>query len=169
VLIEPVAEKNLSTELKFALNASECSIVTEVKPKKSFEMFVDLVTHGIPGFVISREFPEKVKRKYKLEKTPTVWLSKSQVDFAVDPNDLSKLMYILENFTKKSSESVVLMDGLEYLITQNGFDAVSKYLHELKDMIVLNNSRLIIPLHKEALSVREYSILERGFTILEPK
>ncbi len=169
VLIEPVAEKSLPTELKFALNVSECSIVTEVKPKKSFEIFVDLVTHGIPGFVISREFPEKVKRKYKLEKTPTVWLSKSQVDFAVDPNDLSKLMYILENFTKKSSESVVLMDGLEYLITQNGFDAVLKYLHELKDMVVLNNSRLIIPLHKEALSVREYSILERGFTILEPK
>ncbi len=167
ILLEPVAEKSLDTELKYKLSSSESYIVTEIKPEKSFEMFVDLVTHGIPGFVISREYPEKIKRKHKLEKTPIVWLSKSQVRVVVDPNDLSKLMYMLEDFTKKSAESVILLDGLEYLITQNSFEAMLKYLHDLKDMVVLNSSLLIIPLHKEALSTREFSILERDHTILE--
>ncbi|MBU7047353.1 MAG: DUF835 domain-containing protein [Theionarchaea archaeon] len=51
--------------------------------------------------------------------------------------------------------------------TQIGFDAVLKHVQELRDTMILNNSRLVIPVHKETLSVKEYSILERQFTILE--
>lgn len=167
MLVEPVAEKTLHTELKFKLDFSETYLIEEKKPEKSFEIFIDFVTHGIPGFVVSRTYPEKVKRHYKLHKTPMMWLSNSQVDNAIDPNDLSKLIFIIEAFTKKSEHSVILLDGLEYLITQTDFEGVSKFLHELKDMIVLNNALLLIPLHKEALSVREYSVVERDLTVLD--
>ncbi|MBU7019052.1 MAG: PAS domain S-box protein [Theionarchaea archaeon] len=167
VSIEPVAEKQLRTEFKYSLNPLEGYIVLERKPEKSFKIFVDLVTHGIPGFVISRVYPEKVKRKYNLVKTPIVWLSRTERKNAINPDDLSKLRYIIEDFTKKSEESVVLLDGLEYLTTQTSFETVLKYLQELKDTVVLNNSRLIISLHRETLTSREYSTLEREFTILE--
>ena len=166
VLVEPVAEDVLKTEFKYWLDPSEGYIVLEKKPKKSFEIFVDLVTHGIPGFVISRTHPEKIARKYKLTKTPLVWLSRSGRENAISPDDLSKLRYIIEDFAKKSGESVILLDGLEYLITQTGFEPVLMYMQELKDAIVLSNSRLIIPLHKETLAKREHSALEREFTIL---
>jgi PAS domain S-box-containing protein len=168
VLVEPAAESSVHTELRYNLDVAEGYIVKEKKPKKCFNIFIDLVTHGIPGFIISRTYPEKLKRKYKLLRTPILWLSKSEVKNAIDPTDLSKLVYIIEDFTKKSEESVILLDGVEYLITQTGFENVLKYLHELKDLIVMNNSRLIIPLHSETLSLREYSLLERDFTVLEP-
>ncbi len=167
ITIEPVAEKALKTEFNNWLTPSECYIFTERKPEKAFNTFCDLVVHGIPGFVISREHPEKIKRKYKLSKTPILWLSRSEIENTLSPEDLSKLNYIIGNFTKKSEESVILLDGLEYLITQTGFDTVLKYLYELKDTIVLSNSRLIIPLHRETLSAREYTILEREFIIQE--
>ena len=167
VLIEPVAEKQLRTEYKYWLDPLEGYIILEKKPEKSFEIFVDLVTHGIPGFVISRMYPEKVKRKYNLVKTPIVWLSRTERKNAINPDDLSKLRYIIEDFTKKSEESVILLDGLEYLTTQTDFETVLKYLQELKDTVVLNNSRLIISLHGETLTSREYSTLEREFTFLE--
>ena len=167
VLLEPEAEKKLNTTVKFWLNSSDGYIINKKKPRKCFDIFVDLVTHGVPGFVISREHPEKVRRKYNLQKTPMLWLSKSGSETTIDPHDLSKLIYIIEDFTRKSEESVVLLDGVEYLITQTTFDAVMKHMHELKDIVVLHNSCLIIPQHRETLSVKECCLLERDFTILE--
>ncbi len=167
IQIEPVTENMLKTEIMYQLNPGECYLVIEKKPEKSFEIFVDLVTHGISGFIVSRESPERVKEKYNLVKTPILWLSRSEREYTISPDDLSKLSYIIEDFTKKSTESVILIDGLEYLITQIGFDAVLKHVQELRDTMILNNSRLVIPVHKETLSVKEYSILERQFTILE--
>ncbi len=166
IQIESAAEKNLKTKIEHWLDSAECYIVAEKKPKKSFDIFVDLVTHGIPGFAVSREHPEKLRRRHNLVKTPLLWLSRSETKNAVNPDDLSKLSYIIEDFVRKNEESVIVLDGVEYLITQTGFVPILKFLQQLRDIIVRNNSRLVIPLHKDTLSLQDYSILEREFTIL---
>ncbi len=117
--------------------------------------------------VISREHPKKVKKKYNLVKTPMLWLSRSDVENTLDPVDLSIFAGIIRKFTRKSDESIILLNGIEYLISQNNFGTVLQCLQEVKDIIILNNARLVIPLHKGTLSVREYSILEKEFFILE--
>lgn len=166
IIIEPIAEKSLVTEVQQWLEPSRGYIIWEKKPIKSFEIFCDLVTHGIPGFIISRQHPERIRRKFKLLKTPIIWLSRSKIKETLSPDDLHKLKYIMENFTKRCEESVILLDGVEYLITQTDFKSVMKYLQGLKDLVVLNNSRLIIPLYENTLTNIEYSIFEREFQIL---
>ena len=166
VLVEPVVELPAGTALKYWLEPAECCIILEKHPEKSFDIVVDSVTHGVPGIILSRMYPEKVKRMYALVKTPVFWLSESGAKNTICPKDLSKLRYILENFTRKSKESIILLDGLEYLIMQNSFDSVLKFLCTIKDMVVLSNSRLVIPLHKETLTLEEYSALEKEFTIV---
>ncbi|MGD2072953.1 MAG: PAS domain S-box protein, partial [Candidatus Thorarchaeota archaeon] len=104
-LIEPIAEKTLKTEFTHWIDPSETYIIEEKKPEKSFKIFVDLVIHGIPGFVVSRIYPDKLRRTHELVKTPVVWLSKSEVGKTIDPNDLPKLSFIIEDFTKKSEQS----------------------------------------------------------------
>ncbi|MGD2250906.1 MAG: PAS domain S-box protein [Candidatus Methanofastidiosia archaeon] len=167
LLVEPAAENKLHTQVKHQLESGECYIILEKKPKKSFEIFLDFVTHEVPGFVATRIYPEKIKRNLKLQKTPVMWLSRTQTESAIDPNDLSKLVYTIENFSKKAKESVILLDGLEYLITQTTFESVLRFLRDLRDIIVLHNSRLLIPLHAETLSVREFSLFEREMEVLE--
>jgi PAS domain S-box-containing protein len=167
VLVEPVAEKSLETEFKHTIDPSRCHIVIEPRPQKTYEIFTDLVTHGIPGFVISREHPKMIRKKYNLVRTPILWLSLTEIKDSVYPEDLPKLNYILANFMRKSEDSVVLLDGVEFLKVHTTFETVLKFLHELEELVVINNSRLIIPLHRGTLSQREYSYLEREFTILE--
>ncbi len=167
MLVHPVAEKVLDTEFKHWLDPAGCYLVLEKKHEKSFEIFSDLITHGIPGFVVSRMHPEKLKREFNLAKTPVMWLTRVEQEGTITPEDLPKLIYIIADFTKKSEESVILLDGVEYLIVQTDFRTILKFLHELKDLIVLNNSRLIIPLHKETLPLIEYSILEREIEVLQ--
>ena len=166
IIIEPIAEKSLITEVQRWLEPSRGYIIREKKPVKSFEIFCDLVTHGIPGFIISRQHPERIRRKYRLLKTPIIWLSRLKLKETLSPDDLHKLNYIMENFTRKCEESVILLDGVEYLITQTDFKSIMKYLQGLKDIVVLNNSRLIIPLYENTLTTIEYSIFEREFQIL---
>ena len=166
-LIEPVPEERMETEITHWLNPSEGYIVLEKEAEKSFEIFLDLVTHGIPGFVVSREHPQKQKSKYHLVKTPVMWLSRFDTEDTINPDSLSKLVYIVTDFTRRSTESVILMDGLEYLISQLGFDTTLTHLQELKDIVVMYNSRLIIPLHREVLSQKEYSTLEKEFKVLQ--
>ncbi|MBU7013531.1 MAG: DUF835 domain-containing protein [Theionarchaea archaeon] len=167
VFIEPVPEKTLKTEVKYGLDSSECYIITEKRPKVSYEIFADLVTHSIPGFIITREHPEKIRRRHKLIRTPMLWLSRSGVENTLSPDDLPRLVRMVDDFTRKSDESVVLLDGLEYLMSQTSFATVLRHLHELRDITMLNNARMIIPLHRGTLSIREYSILEKEFSILE--
>jgi hypothetical protein len=72
---------------------------------------------------------------------------------------------IIDDFIGKCEGVVVLLDEVEYLIIQIGFERVIRYLQELKNIIVLNGSRLIIPLHKDAIAGKEFSILEKEFQI----
>jgi CheY-like chemotaxis protein len=166
IQIEPVAEKVLQTEFAHWLDPREGYIIIEKKPEKSLRIFVDLVTHGIPGFVVSREHPEKLRNEYGLVKTPVLWLSRVGLENSINPGNFFKLVFAIQDFTKKCEESVILLEGLEYLISQISFETVLMYLQEIKDIMVTNNSRLIIPVHEEALSQKEYSMLEKEFNVV---
>lgn len=166
IVVESAAEGKLKTRPKYWLDPANAYIILEEKPEKALKIFYDLVTHGIPGCVVSRMHPERLTRMYRLKRTPMVWLSHSEIENSLSPDDLFLLEYLIEDFTRKSTESVVLLEGLEYLITQLSFENVLRYVCELKDIIIINNSRLIIPLHKNTLSPREYTLLEKEFTVL---
>jgi PAS domain S-box-containing protein len=166
ILVEPVAENQLKTKRTHNVENSESYIVLESKPQKSLEIFIELVTHGVPGFIISREHPKKLRRNHGLTKTPIFWLSQSEDPSAMSPNDLSKLNYIIRGFVERTEESVILFDGAEYLATQTSFETLLKYLQALKDIIVTSNSLLIVPLFKDTLSHVEFSRLEREFIVL---
>jgi hypothetical protein len=163
ISVTPVPEIPAKTEFSHQLRGSEIYVVVEKKPVKSLEIFVDVITHRIPGLAISRTHPEKLRKEYKLARTPLLWLSRYVTENSVSPDDISKLNYIISEFTQKSEKSVILLDGLEYLIIQVGFETVLTYLKELRDTLVINNAKLIIPLHKGTLSQKEYTTLEEEF------
>jgi AmiR/NasT family two-component response regulator len=165
ILVESMPEKMLHTPHKYRLESATAYIVLEKKPEKSYEIFCELVTHGIPGLIISRQHPKRLKTVYGLHKTPIFWLSKVEAQNVISPDDLPKLMYIINDFIQKGDKSIILLDGLEYLIIQTEFLSTIKFLHQLRDLIILNNSQLIIPLFKDALPEREFNILEREFQI----
>ena len=62
--VAAVAETHLETGNARQLVFGECYLILEKKPEKSFEIFVDLVAHGVSRFIASREHPEKVKEHF---------------------------------------------------------------------------------------------------------
>ena len=167
IKIEPVIEKKVEKTPKHQLDPQEAYIIPEKKCEKSLRIFSDIVSQGIPGIVISRMYPEKLRRRCKLVQTPVLWLSQVDGETSVAPADLYRLAYALEEFTRKSSESVILFDGVEYLMTQTNFEEMLRYICELKDIAFINNAQLIVSLHKDALTHQEYTLLKKEFVIYE--
>lgn len=164
-LISPVAENTLTTEMKYKIEIGESYLVEGKEPSEAFEIFKDAVTHGAQGFAICRIHPAKVRRRHGLKKTPIMWLSTTEADNSLDPKDLAKINHMLNEFLKRASNSIILLEGIEYLTIQNSFEKVIKALHSLNDYIVMSNSRLLVPVNPKTLEKKEVSILEKEFNV----
>ncbi len=64
---------------------------------------------------------------------------------------------------RTNDEKFILLDGLEYLILENGFNAVFKFLTSLKDYAKLYNTMILVPIKKNALDKKQYHILRVEF------
>jgi archaellum biogenesis ATPase FlaH len=78
-------------------------------------------------------------------------------------------MNLITDFINKGKDSIVILEGLEYLIAQNNFDIVLKFIQTLRDLVLLENSRLIIPLNKDAFNQKELAQLEKELEVLKLK
>ena len=160
-------EKEAPYPIKYEIPQGRAFIIYEKKFDKSFEIFTDLVTHSISGLAVTRTPSESLKQKYNLEKTPFIWLSKTGGQNTISPIYLNSLMNLISDFITKGKDTVVILEGLEYLVSQNNFDLVLKFIQALRDFLIIENSRLIIPLNKDTFNQKEIAQLEKELEILK--
>lgn len=167
--IVPVTEDGgeIKSIVRHMLEKGHSYLVNEEKPVKSNEIFMDLVTHGVQGLYITRRNPGEIREKYGLKKTPILWLSslKGQ-EKNIDPTDLLELSHTIKEFVKRTDDGVVILDGLEYLITQNNYKDVLQFIQSLNDSIVVSNSRLLVPLDPSTLDSQQLHLLRREMTVV---
>lgn len=113
------------------------------------------------GMIISRIYPERLLKKYSINDSTLLWLSYEKTDSSIDPSSLDKLEYLVYDFVSVNKRSIVLLDGMEYLILQNTFEETLKFLQSLSDHIILNGAILIIPLDPASLDEKQLSLIER--------
>ncbi|MEW5760223.1 MAG: DUF835 domain-containing protein, partial [Candidatus Thermoplasmatota archaeon] len=144
--IEPVSE-SIGGKQKYELDTGSTYIIKEEKPEKSFEIFLDYITHGISGLCITRTFPGKIREKYRIMKVPIVWLSTKEpverTDVMVDkpehyvqPSSIAHVTVIISDFLSKCDKGIILIDGLSYLISNYGYDIVLRMVQHLNEKIV---------------------------------
>lgn len=160
-------EKTRKSAKKYELRRGLSYLVKEQKPDHSFNIFVDQVTHNIPGLCITRQYPASVRQEWELEKTPIIWLSNQLGKVYVNPSNIGILGDTIIRFIEKVDDSVVMIDGVEFLIVNNGFDKVLKMIHRVTEVVMEYRSRLIISVDPRALDTRELALLERNMEIIE--
>ena len=70
-------------------------------------------------------------------------------------------MFESKDFTRNNPSGVVAIDGIEYLITHNNFQAVIKFLHGLNDFISVGQFCLLISVNPDAFEPQEMKLIER--------
>ena len=160
-IVEPSAEESVESEQKYLLKPRHSYFVKEEKPDKSYEIFYDQVTHGISGLSITKFPPEKVRERYKITKTPIIWLTFKDAENAVSPRDTERIKSAISDFVGKTEKSIILLDCLGHIMLANGFERTEGLLREIKDLCTNNNSNLLLSVNPEIFEWREMGVIEK--------
>ncbi len=151
-----------------SMEAGFSYLVKDPDMDKSFKTFEILLKKGYSGMCISREFPDKIKKNHDMEGAKIIWLSNVEHEYAVNPVNLGNIYHMIEQFLMKNKENtVILLSGMEYLISQNNYKAILKLVQLLNDQVAVNQSMLIVPVLVEALENTHIRMLERELSTIE--
>ena len=95
------------------------------------------------------------------------WLtSGEQEENTLLPNMLPNITDEIANFVKDNENSIILLEGIEYLIDQNDFKSILNMIYSINDSIMRSSSILIIPLDPY---IQEYASRHNGKATATPQ
>jgi hypothetical protein len=138
-------------------------LVEEKRPEKLFHIYKALLKKGKSGLVISRTNPKILARSYNLSEEGSVWLTGKEVqgEIVTVLPILEFIMSICEDFVETKPEGILLIDGLEYLLTNNKFNSVLRFIRQLVDNVSQTECILMVALSPDALDSTEVTLLEK--------
>jgi hypothetical protein len=172
-IISPVKEKGIKEphmvmSEKIGISTSTIVLIEEKKAEVAYSLFLEELNGGFHGLLVSRTHPDTLRERYGLVKTPIIWLAQKAGLNHVEPSNLSILQHTIVEFTKSVDRVVIMIDGLEYLISNNPVEKVLKFLYALRDEAVDNDIKILVPVDPAALDTRDLALFERECEVLQP-
>ena len=143
-------------------------LVKEKRPNVAFGMFNEAVRAGAKGMLVVREHPNRLQQMYEFDAESILWLTRRTGKDHIDPTELSLVSLKMTRFVEESKRSVVLIEGLEYLITQNDFETVLRFVNHMHDYVLTHDCAIIVVVDPRVLSTKELALLERSARVVEP-
>jgi hypothetical protein len=120
------------------------------------------------GLIITRKYPNELRTGFYLQTTPIIWLSTVPGKDNLDPSKLSLLTDMLVNFMERSQNGVIIVDGIEYLITSSDFPRTLKAIERWAETAMASATKLIISVDPRAFDKREMAMLEKNKEVITP-
>jgi hypothetical protein len=167
----PKDEPMLRLEMTRPIEEGRSHIVKERRPDRSFMIFQDVVDRGATGLCATRIHPEELKKRYGMESVRFVWLTRSEKGTTVlgalgaeeefiSPTNLAGLATVLTRFMEEGGNAIIL-EGIEYLVTQNSFSPVLKFLMNINEKALLRNVTLLLSVSPSTMDIKEYQQISR--------
>lgn len=151
------------------LESGQSYLIKEDKPERSFSFFLNEVGLGCRGVYISRANPEQIENEHRSDvdfqslgdRISVYWLTDSLTDKRSVSPEPDQLFAFISDFIEGNEKTVILLDGLEYLISHSNFEQILRFVQGMRDKVGVHNSRLILPISPRVLSDKEMALLER--------
>lgn len=162
-----LAESNLR-DLVLKLNgvSQGCSYLC-TSHELAFRIYSDLTFHGVPGICLTRDNPEELETKYGIHPENVVMISSREILGRRHVSNLQEVNRVVSDFLENNVSPIVLLDGLEYLISRFEFDLVYTFIQELRFDFMEKSGILVIPVHPQTMSEREMALLTSETILLE--
>jgi len=122
-------ESNLSSHQR----PGTITLVKGTDHSKLLSIIRDLKIDGMHILYITKTYPEALARKYGLDKDHMIWLLPRAVnDASVSMTDITKLGQMMNDFLDKHEGGIVVVEGLEALVSYNPLDSVLGLIRDLK-------------------------------------
>ncbi|BAD86405.1 hypothetical membrane protein, conserved [Thermococcus kodakarensis KOD1] len=142
-----------------------------ITPSGSGPNLLSKLIKGRAPLIITRTMPKSVRKALNIKEVPVLWITAAECsEGCVNPRRLEYLLHTLVNFMRREeTPKLIYLDGLEYLVIENGFIPVYKFLSALKDYALITNTVILVPAEKASFNEREWNLLRREFESLQEK
>jgi len=142
-------------------------LLEEERPEKCFEIFIKAIRDGYDNLMITRLNPKRIRVRIGMENARILWLTdkESKAEETVRPV-LESIVSIIEDFLR-DKRGIILIDGLEYLISMNSFEGVIRFLRSIIDEISETECIFLLTISPKTLHESEIKTLEKEMEMLE--
>lgn len=155
----PAAKKEAP---RYALVPGTTYLVKEERPELSYKVAEDALMHGFRVLCLTREYPEAIKDQYGLESAAFFWLTLDESrEYAFPPTDLARIYSYCRTFLGEGGNALLVLSGVEYLISQNNYTQVLKFIQLINDKVAVNRAVALVSVSPLALDPKELKTLER--------
>ncbi len=136
--------------------------------REALEAFRDLLRAEWQGLCITRMSPKDVRQIVDKE-CSVLWLTKADPnagdqdpDEYLQPTETAKMQTAIRNFLAKNKgkNSVILLDGMTFIVTNTDFRSFLKIAQKLKDDVYQANSMLLLPYEPKSFSGNDLHLFE---------
>lgn len=139
-------------------------LVREAKGEQVFALVQELAAGGARPLCISRTHPDDLAA-FGVAPADVVWLSR-QVAKGVrsaSPADLVGLTSAIHRHLD-SGNAVLAVEGLDYLVSQNSFASILRFVQTIHEKVVLKESYFLLSANPDAMKESEYRQLAQTVT-----
>jgi len=147
---------------RYELEEGISYIVKEKRNVKGMELFTKSIARGYRGLYITRQHPNYIAKSYETNGMEIIWLSTTLGKDYMDPHNLAALLSKIRTFIEKNESSIILLDGMEYLMINNVYLRLIRFVEQIKELTANMNSIFLISVDEDAFEPKEMSFLERG-------
>jgi hypothetical protein len=136
----------------FSITWGEAYLIVSNKMDFGLKIFEKLMAEQSKhGLSISRMHPNQLSKFIEAQDFDKLWLSKSTEEYSIQPGNITKIAHLINKHYKADDKSIVFLDGLEYLINNNDFPKVLKFIESIHEKNVLNEGILLVPVNPSTL------------------
>lgn len=142
-------------------------IITDKTKDSAIHLFRDLTVSGYNGLFITRDSPETIQNIISsLENVEAIMLNQEKIGRFEHVMDLDELSTKIERFTATNSRPLILLDRIDYLLTNFSFDAVIKSFYRINNIIARNKGILLVHLNPSVINTSQLALIEEELKAL---
>jgi hypothetical protein len=114
-----------------------------------------------------RGHPRALRQRLEQTEAAILWLTdKESKEEATIPPSLERIIVTVQEFMEDSPKAVILLDDVQYLISNNAFEGLARFVRTLVDEVSERDAIFILSIDPEGLKPQERSVIEREMEVV---
>jgi PAS domain S-box-containing protein len=133
----------------------------------SINLIIDLAIDRFKALIITRGNPDQLKRQIKdIKNIKLAFLNREKIKGITNISNSEELKNKIKSFSKTNKKSIILLDGIHYLLSRDSFDEFIQNLYDINDIILQNKSILFIRIDPSILESKQMALIENELQFL---
>jgi L-asparaginase/Glu-tRNA(Gln) amidotransferase subunit D len=144
----------------FEMKAGRAYYINEKVPEHAIRILKQILDRGLMVLYITRMNPEGLEIG-DYDNARVLWLTNVKGKDRISPGDLTKIHASIVEFMNDNEKGIVLLDGIETMVTNTDFLKVLHLLQKIRDVISEKHGILVVSLDLNTLNAQEQALFKK--------